>query len=884
MMKKNQERFTLRVSVVAVRGALIAMALTPIALHVHAEETTVAEATAVTSTVEIGVGDVSQGSYKAGEYNGLQENGLYLNGNIDLRGGDPETAKRWSITGTDLGLQNRNLSVEYGEQGKFRFNFGYDELRRNRSDTYQTPYRGAGTNNLQLPSNWVIPVVPAAFDAGAPPPSPPADARGLSSTVAASNTVVGGVLTAPSGANLAESNNIIANDVPAFQRFNLYTTRAKSDFAFSYLLDPQWGVKFRYRHEDKDGYKPMGAITKAANDGVSTILPDKIDQTTEQFNLSLNYKEGKQFLQAAYYGSLFKNHVPSMSWQNWSDPTGALGDATSTISSAPSNEFHKFSLTGGYNFSSTTKLVMNGSYSRSTQNDPFLTDTGTPLVPVSSLNALVVTEGLNVKLTAKPVKESNVAVAYKYEKRDNRTPVNTYGFYDANQPASGTPADANFLAALGPAAAALSDNININANRPYSKTTNQLNLDGDYRVAKGQVVKVGYDWQKIDRYCTGTWISCVDADSTTENTLRTEWRANLLENLNGKIGYAYSERKVSDYNENAFLALVPMANVIPTGGATASAYATMQALGLTGYGPALGALPAPTGNQAFYFADNNMLNSALYANQNVISELPGMRRFNMADRNRDKWRSSLDWQANEQLSLQGGVNFNRDNYANSTYGLKEAKSWALNLDGTYTLDENLTVSVFYSYEDQRSKSAGSTLDFANDPTGVTIPAGCPTLAAGTVNANGKVDPCNNWSTDMHDQIDTLGFAFKQKGLLHDRLELDGNLVFTRARTDIGVTGGMYVTDPFAVVAAYYIPAAAVPTVSTNTIELKLSGRYTIDKSQAVRVGYSYWHMKSTDYAYDGMQYGGLSNVLPTNEQAPNYSVSAVGVSYIYTFH
>jgi long-subunit fatty acid transport protein len=66
--------------------------------------------------------------------------------------------------------------------------------------------------------------------------------------------------------------------------------------------------------------------------------------------------------------------------------------------------------------------------------------------------------------------------------------------------------------------------------------------------------------------------------------------------------------------------------------------------------------------------------------------------------------------------------------------------------------------------------------------------------------------------------------------------------------------------------------------------LKLSGRYTIDKSQAVRVGYSYWHMKSTDYAYDGMQYGGLSNVLPTNEQAPNYSVSAVGVSYIYTFH
>ena len=29
-------------------------------------------------------------------------------------------------------------------QGKFRLTFGYDELRRNRSDSYQTPYNGAG--------------------------------------------------------------------------------------------------------------------------------------------------------------------------------------------------------------------------------------------------------------------------------------------------------------------------------------------------------------------------------------------------------------------------------------------------------------------------------------------------------------------------------------------------------------------------------------------------------------------------------------------------------------------------------------------------------------------------------------------------------------------
>jgi hypothetical protein len=42
-------------------------------------------------------------------------------------------------------------------------------------------------------------------------------------------------------------------------------------------------------------------------------------------------------------------------------------------------------------------------------------------------------------------------------------------------------------------------------------------------------------------------------------------------------------------------------------------------------------------------------------------------------------------------------------------------------------------------------------------------------------------------------------------------------------------------------------------------------------------------MKSTDYAYDGMQYGTLATVLPTNQQAPDYLVQSLGAAYIYSF-
>ena len=43
----------------------------------------------------------------------------------------------------------------------------------------------------------------------------------------------------------------------------------------------------------------------------------------------------------------------------------------------------------------------------------------------------------------------------------------------------------------------------------------------------------------------------------------------------------------------------------------------------------------------------------------------------------------------------------------------------------------------------------------------------------------------------------------------------------------------------------------------------------------------YGHLRSTDYAYDGTQYGTITSVMPTNQTAPNYSVSVVGLSYLY---
>lgn len=113
-------------------------------------------------------------------------------------------------------------------------------------------------------------------------------------------------------------------------------------------------------------------------------------------------------------------------------------------------------------------------------------------------------------------------------------------------------------------------------------------------------------------------------------------------------------------------------------------------------------------------------------------------------------------------------------------------------------------------------------------------------------------------------------------------------MFSWAKTTNAMTGGTYANDPYAVAGApvvspavIFIPAANLPTVTNNSVELRLVGQYAIDKASALRLGYMYGHLKSTDYTYDGMQDGTITSVMPTNQTAPSYNVSVFGVSYAY---
>lgn len=887
-MKNKQAGFVVRASVAAVRAALVTLVVVPAAYAAEGDDA-VRQLTRPTNFVEAGAGYVSRDSFKFGEYNGLFRQGLFGIFHLGIFGGgawDSDDTTRWDVVGTDLGLETRDIRAEYGQQGRFRINIGYDELRRNRSDSFQTPYLGAGSDTLTLPPTWLKPIVPQVSGGAI-------NFRALSPFTGLASSNVAGVVTPPTAAQRATVNGIVAADVPAFQDVDLSTKRKAIDGGFSYNIDRNWELRVSAKHEKKDGLKPLGAVTSQVNEYAS-ILPDPIDQTTDQYNVSLNYTGEKAFFQVAYYGSVFHNDIQSVTWQDANDPT-----KTATMASAPSNDFHQILLTGGYNFSPSTKLVLNASYGRNTQDEQFVTlgqNNQLPLgVPRSSLDGLVVTKAFNARLTSRPVKGLNVVAAYKYDDRDNKSPISTYFFQDANEARAA--AASAFNAALGLPANTLGSNINIYANRPYSKRVNQFDLDADYAVARGHALRAGYEYQQIDRDCTGSWISCADAPRTRENTVKAEWRTNVIENVTGRLAYAYSARRV-DYDENAFLALVPMANVVPAGGATISAYQYLQQTGLSGFGPAAG-FPsvALTGNAAIFSPNNNILPQALYGSRNNVNEEVGMRRYNMADRNRDKVRASVNWDATDRFSLAGSLDYNKDDYTHSLYGLTNAQSWALNLEGSFAVTPDFNAVAFYTHEDIKSQSAGISYAANNNnafvgQAGNTLVSGGCFATVQARNNNAKIDPCSNWSTDMRDKVDTLGVGFTWKNLMAGKLDVLGDLVYAKARTDIGVAGGSYANNPFAlaapapalapgVPAVLFIPAANLPTATTKTIDLRLSAQYAIDKSSAIRLLYWYEHLTSNDYVYDGMQFGTLTNIMPTNEQPFHFNVHVIGVSYLY---
>jgi MtrB/PioB family decaheme-associated outer membrane protein len=97
------------------------------------------------SSVELGVGLVSDDNRRFGRYSGMTDDGAYGLLGIDLTSRDEATGTWFGLRGRNLGLESRELRLDYERQGKWGYSFEFSQTPREIPYTFNTTLTGIDT-------------------------------------------------------------------------------------------------------------------------------------------------------------------------------------------------------------------------------------------------------------------------------------------------------------------------------------------------------------------------------------------------------------------------------------------------------------------------------------------------------------------------------------------------------------------------------------------------------------------------------------------------------------------------------------------------------------------------------------------------------------------
>jgi MtrB/PioB family decaheme-associated outer membrane protein len=424
--------------------------------------------------VSAGGSYVSDDAADFGDASGYDEKGGYLN--VDGEGSYASDNYQLSWYAEDLGLDSRVLEIEGGRQGSFGFHLGYRELPEREFDTTSSVFLASGPHTLSLPGSWV----PAPLTSGM---------TALTSSL--------------SSQNVERDRQII-------------------EFGASYLPSSRFKLFADYRQQQKDGVDIFGASTFSQ----ASLLLRPLDYQTDEVD---RYTTERGHLTLAYYGSFFQNQAIDLVWDNpfsFDPATSLAGEDQGRHAQEPDNNFQQLTLSGSYGFSAMdTVVAFSAATGRGEQNDALLAYTINPgiaagALPTSNLNAEVDTTNFAVTVTARPLPDARVKLAFRQDERDNNTPQSQWSRVITDT----FPTVANEL------------------NIPYSFERSRLNLSADYRLFDTVRVSAGYDRTETDR----------DFQEVAEQTEdagwgRVRWRPNPYLDITARGGA--SERDIDRFDE-----------------------------------------------------------------------------------------------------------------------------------------------------------------------------------------------------------------------------------------------------------------------------------------------------------------------------------------------
>jgi len=447
------------------------------------------------ASVEAGVSGTSGNNFdKAfwGQYNGMRNQDAFGILNFDYSRRDTSTGTWLDVVGNNLGLQTRDIGLNWTRQGDWGLGAYYNELWAVNPYTVNTGVQGTGT------------------------------------TTPTSRYLIGG----PGS----------GGDTELGTKRKAFGLTGSKWFAGSFQLEAD------VSSENKTGAQLFGIGNQCPNASTSPCsfvpgstagfgvlyFPLPIDYNHTQVNARLNYAGEKLQLSGGYYGSFLSNNfgalnpgIPSTLNNATGQPLPAGAGVQSylgqPVASAPDNSLNYFDLTGAYAFLPQLKSNFKLAYSRTTQNQEFASAglSGAPL-GVGNLGGEVTSTLAQVRVIGNPMPKLSIVGEYRYQNNEDNTPLQYY-----NQTTTG-----------------------ISTNQPVSREVNSAKLEATYRFPYSIQGTAGVGWTGIDRsYASTASYSGISAlrQKTDETSWWLEVRRSLTESISGSLRYMGSKRDGSDW-------------------------------------------------------------------------------------------------------------------------------------------------------------------------------------------------------------------------------------------------------------------------------------------------------------------------------------------------
>jgi len=206
---------------------------------------------------------------------------------------------------------------------------------------------------------------------------------------------------------------------------------------------------------------------------------------------------------------------------------------------------------------------------------------------------------------------------------------------------------------------------------------------------------------------------------------------------------------------------------------------------------------------------------------------PLMRKFNMADRNRDRVLVEFDYMPIESLGINLGYAQAKSKYEKSILGLQESNDESYSVNLNYAIGTKVNVYAFYNLDVLDA-------DILNTIGGSTAP----------------------WNAKTRDRIETAGIGLS--ATISDKSSLGVDYVYAGSTGNISVQTSAD-EPPF-------------DPLKTNLKNFKLHFDYEFSDHWGYKLYAEREEYDSRDWAIDGLGVDGINSVLTMGQQSPDYSV------------